>query len=269
MLLDFLFPKTCVGCGKRGTYFCPACVLQFPLTRLICPMCGKGSIGGITHAHCRRALGIDGLRSVFPYKGGVQDAIKRLKYRFVREVGAALIEAVTVRTEKGVLDFFIRERFSVVPVPLHKVRERWRGFNQAALLGEILSKHWGLEYQDLLLRTKNTDALAELRARVTSKEREKLKQKYASTTQQRMAERDLLKNKKTKMRRDQMRGAFRLRDQSSPKSFATGQADVRDQKFILVDDVWTSGATMLACCKVLKRSGSSEVWGFTFARSGW
>jgi len=36
---------------------------------------------------------------------------------------------------------------------------------------------------------------------------------------------------------------------------------------LLVDDVWTSGATMKECCRILKRSGVKKVWGFTLART--
>jgi len=36
---------------------------------------------------------------------------------------------------------------------------------------------------------------------------------------------------------------------------------------LLVDDVWTSGATVAECCRVLKKSGVKKVWGFTLART--
>ena len=85
-LLDILFPKICVVCGERGTYFCKDCVLKFPIAHLICPMCRKGSIGGVVHVHCKRLQGMDGLVNIFPYRDGIQDAVKRLKYRFVREM---------------------------------------------------------------------------------------------------------------------------------------------------------------------------------------
>ena len=36
---------------------------------------------------------------------------------------------------------------------------------------------------------------------------------------------------------------------------------------LLVDDVFTTGATMKECCKVLKQAGIKKVWGFTLART--
>lgn len=38
------------------------------------------------------------------------------------------------------------------------------------------------------------------------------------------------------------------------------------EKVLLVDDVWTTGATMRECAKVLKQNGVREVWGLTLAR---
>jgi hypothetical protein len=70
MLLDLLFPKTCVGCKRPGVYLCESCALDFPLAAQICPMCGRGSIGGVTHAGCKRPYGMDGLIGFFLIKMG-------------------------------------------------------------------------------------------------------------------------------------------------------------------------------------------------------
>ncbi len=38
------------------------------------------------------------------------------------------------------------------------------------------------------------------------------------------------------------------------------------EKVLLVDDVWTTGATMRECAKILKQNGVKDVWGLTLAR---
>jgi len=40
----------------------------------------------------------------------------------------------------------------IIPIPLHKVRERQRGFNQAAILARLVSKESGLPIDDQVLR---------------------------------------------------------------------------------------------------------------------
>ncbi len=54
-----------------------------------------------------------------------------------------------------------------------------------------------------------------------------------------------------------VRGAFRA---------GGGSVLVRDRAVLLVDDVWTTGATVRSCARVLLRSGASSVDAFTLAR---
>lgn len=41
--------------------------------------------------------------------------------------------------------------------------------------------------------------------------------------------------------------------------------NIIDSKIILVDDVWTTGATMRECVTVLKQSDAREIWGIALA----
>lgn len=50
----------------------------------------------------------------------------------------------------------------VVPVPLHRVRENWRGFNQAMMLAEILAESWGVKVLEVVKRKKATRPVAEM-----------------------------------------------------------------------------------------------------------
>jgi predicted amidophosphoribosyltransferase len=201
---------------------------------------------------------LDGLLSVYLYKLSIEEAVKRLKYRFVQDLGEAFVDVCVKRMGEPFREFVKRDGFVVVSVPLHRARKRWRGFNQAALLGRILAKRMGLRYENVLMRTKNTGSLAELRVRLTDEEKEQLNNKYASGTQRRMARKRKLLEKKTKARAEQMSGAFAV----------NSKFRIENAKLLLVDDVWTSGATMLECAKVLKRAKADLVWGVTFARSG-
>lgn len=56
-------------------------------------------------------------------------------------------------------------------------------------------------------------------------------------------------------RRKNVKGAFALKSGES----------VKGKNVLLVDDVYTSGATMGECCRVLKRAGAGEVWGMAVA----
>jgi len=77
---------------------------------------------------------------------------------------------------------------------------------------------------------------------------------------------NLVKTKKTlpqmklsaKERAENLIGAFAVKN---PK-------ELENKKIFLVDDVYTTGATMEECAKLLKTSGVKQVWGIVIAREG-
>lgn len=113
----------------------------------------------------------------------------------------------------------------LVPVPLHAKRKRWRGFNQAEILAKDLAKRFSQPYEAVLGRNRETKTQVGL---------------------------------KRDERRENVKGAFSL------DSLIDGRK-IGGKDFLLVDDVYTSGATMAECCRVLKRAGAREVWGMAVA----
>lgn len=189
-------------------------------------MCEGGSLGGLTHPRCQRPWGLDGLTSIFAYKGVVEKAIKKLKYKFVTDLASDLVELFSsfCGEDEAFSDFCRLAGVVLVPIPLHLQRLRWRGFNQSELLGEMVAKNLGIDFiPDLLLRVKNTKPQVEL---------------------------------DKKGRQKNIRNAFRVNLKFKIENF----------KIILFDDVWTSGATLREAGKVLKRNGAKKVWGLTIAR---
>ncbi len=59
----------------------------------------------------------------------------------------------------------------------------------------------------------------------------------------------------------------RLLNVKNAFSFISPQKNRKIEKAIIIDDVWTSGATMKECCRVLKKNGVKKVWGFTIAKA--
>jgi ComF family protein len=115
----------------------------------------------------------------------------------------------------------------VVPVPLSAVRLRQRGYNQAGILAEVVAASRGWSYRPDLL----------LRERATE-----------TQTALHPAE-----------RRANVAGAFRVPLEAV--------ALVHRQHILVVDDVWTTGATTLACAEGLLRAGARAVSVLTFARA--
>ncbi|MCX6791485.1 MAG: ComF family protein [Candidatus Gottesmanbacteria bacterium] len=159
-LLDFIFPKRCVGCGKIGKYFCAACRANIRVIKPnepICPMCGRPALDGATHPICRTRYSLDGLTSFFHYDGPVRKAIKAIKYRLVSDLAEEFVNLVSVR------DF---DDCILIPIPLHPSRFRQRGFNQAEVLGSILAKRLNVAVRtDILRRVKETEPQVSIKKR--------------------------------------------------------------------------------------------------------
>ncbi|MFC4077417.1 ComF family protein [Salinithrix halophila] len=111
-------------------------------------------------------------------------------------------------------------------VPLHLERLRERGFNQAELLARGVAKHLHLPLAHVLERTVPT------------------------APQSRSGRRERLKA---------MEGAFHLLS-PVPEGSLSGRV------FLLVDDVYTTGATLSECASVLKKEGAKAVYSVTLAR---
>ena len=218
-LIDFLFPKHCVGCGTTGSYFCEQCRPHLPLVpSLVCPGCLGPSLAGQVHHFCRPKSHLDGVVFSFKYEEIVKTAIKKIKYRGTFDLTNELVTLVLAKIDQAQFTDFI-----LIPVPLHTSRFRERGFNQSEEIGKAVEKLWGnVLAQDILIREKKTRA------------------QYTLTK---------------KERKQNVKEAFIVVDAEK----------VKNCKILLLDDIFTTGATLQECARVLKKAGAVEVWGLTIA----
>jgi ComF family protein len=154
-VLDLLYPPRCVGCGAFRTFLCEACDAAMTPTDVgdRCANCSARWGGGLNCPRCFSCSQLDLLAGAFDMDGPARELVHALKYRGVRDIAPLMAERMAGLPE--------RHQFDVaVPVPLHAARERWRGFNQAALLLGRLA--WP-EAEGRLVRTRKTDTQVGMR----------------------------------------------------------------------------------------------------------
>jgi ComF family protein len=162
-VLDLIFPKICLGCGKEGRYVCLDCLAKVRLTKPICPYCGKASIDGFTHVKCAKKLGLDGLTAIWEYEGVVRKAILALKYKYSTLVGQELSDCFISTLQSQYTKYAILNTFTLVPIPLFWHRENTRGFNQSIEVGRAVASQMGWKFMpDQLIRKKSTVPQVEL-----------------------------------------------------------------------------------------------------------
>lgn len=161
-LLDLLFPPRCAGCGAIGEQLCVRCLAEVRYIRPpLCRSCGRPMAAPKLCHVCRTSRPVvDGIRSVAHFEGPLRQAVHDFKYRGVRALAQPLAGLMVEYQRIHHLPADV-----VVPVPLHPQREAERGYNQAALLAEVLGNVLGLPVDlHLLERVRPTPPQVGLKA---------------------------------------------------------------------------------------------------------
>lgn len=231
-IAELLYPKRCIRCRRSGDYVCDRCFAGITfLEYQLCGVCQKGSIDGLTHPKCRTANGIDGIFSSIAYRGIVKKLLYQFKYppylSDLRGILGKLLYEGLIQQEA--FEKFIEDKgVLIISVPLHKSRERRRGYNQSALLAKELAEKLKILFvSDVLIRQKQTKPQFEL---------------------------------KKEERKQNILGAFTINQKFKNL--------IKSKKIIVVDDITTTGSTIRECAKMLKHNGAKSVIGVTLAHEG-
>lgn len=235
-IIDTLFPISCLVCKKGNEFICTPCLSQIPLkSSQKCPICEKMiTPDGKTCFGCKSKFSIDGILVSASYKNEtVSRLIHYFKYGFIEKIAEPLGKILL----KSIMNSDLPIPDAIIPVPLHKKRLRWRGFNQAELLAGFLAKNIapGFEvpvFNGLLIRKKKT--------------------------------KPQMKIKDAKTRKKNIEGAFRIEKNNYRKNLRL----IKNKSILLIDDVTTTGNTLFECAKVLKKAGAKEVFALVVARQG-
>jgi ComF family protein len=214
-LLDVVLPSACSSCGVAAEVLCDTCRRNL-VDRISngCRRCGGATtaLGRCVSEH-RHLRHVSQLIAPYRFVGTAGRLVRRFKLDGDASAGRWLARAMAdAYRECGAVG-----RPLVLSVPLHRVRRRRRGFDQAAWLAGGIAKRLGLR-----------EALGALvRKRATRPQGDAL----------------------VLSRTENVRGAFGVR---APEA-------ILDRPVLLVDDVFTTGATARTCAKLLRDAGARTV----------
>lgn len=236
-LLELLFPPRCQLCGSFASDpLCESCSAEALLVESPwCLYCGTPLAPGRCPeqlcAECRAGRWLSGMRAAGLHAEKLREAVIRYKFegrtRLAATFGEMLARLIEAEARQGGLP--LRDCAALVPVPLHRNRRRWRGFDQTELLCEVIAERVGIAiWTDIMTRVRDTPPQVQVSG---------------------------------SRRRENVQGAFEV----------TRRAKVAGECIILVDDVFTTGATMEECALELRRAGAAAVFGLTITRGapGW
>lgn len=233
---NIILPDICLNCNEKislgSKYLCSQCIRELPfIKKPICSFCGA-LLQELYHrsvfdAKCPFCTSndyyFDQCRSGFVYNDSIQTLIKNFKYNEMTGIAKILINPLIPMLQD--LRLFLQVDH-VIPVPLHPVRKRERGFNQSELLAKLISNKLALSYNSTLVK----------RIRYTKS------QTYLQGTE----------------RITNVQSAFSVDKNTS----------IKNNNVLIVDDVYTTGATVNAISRELKSRQVRNVYVFTIARAG-
>ncbi|MEA1972435.1 MAG: ComF family protein [Candidatus Cloacimonadota bacterium] len=225
-IVDLFFPSYCFSCSKKlgeENIICDSCrqKIEF-IEKNICEKCGTLLENSNCDMCAETNYDFDQARSIFKYEGVIKDLIHCFKYDEKTKISNIFAEYAV--DYLGKIDF-IDDDYLFVPVPLHKVKHKMRGFNQAELIANSIANLSGNKVKKSIIK----------RNRFTK-------------TQTKLGKVARIKN---------LESAF-----SFSKKF-----DFRNKKFLIIDDVFTTGTTVNEIAKLLKVHQAKKIKILTIARA--
>lgn len=229
--LDLVYPPACAGCGVMlgsRAGLCPRCWSKLALIeRPYCEVLGTP----FSHDLGPGILSADAIANPPPFDRlrsvALYDDLARVLVHSLKYRDRTDLAPMMAGWMLRAGDGTVEAADAIVPVPLHRFRLLWRKFNQSSELARALG---GLSGRPVLV-----DAV-----RRTKRTRRQI-------------------GLGPRAREENVRGAFTVTPEGREALFG--------RRVVLVDDVYTTGATVSAVTRALKRAGAADITVLTFARA--
>lgn len=230
IVADVLAPRVCVGCAQEGSWLCASCMGGIEReSNVTCIGCGNLARFGMTCDRCRAEFPLAGVVTIASYRDpAVQQLVQAVKYASAKDMVGAFARLIVDFFDRTVMDVLRRE-VGEQPLLL-PVPLHWRRFAQRGF--------------------NQSRCIAEALASAgwgTVVPDGCLIRRECRLPQAVLAHEQRFKN---------VEEAFTCVD----------SVILHGRPIVIVDDVVTTGATMAACARELRRAGMSMPWGFAIAR---
>ncbi len=225
-ILDLIYPPICITCEKildtfsNNRFLCNKCMDSHSFLKIGgCNICGFETNNNL----CDICSSIPNIKltknySMFYYEGDYKSFIFKFKYGLNIEYSKVISKLMY----SYILENNLFSNIDLITcVPMHKAKEKKRGFNQSELLAKDLSKYLNIPYKPTLIRTKNTVPQSSLN--------------------------------------------FENRFKNLNTVFLPIESlNLKNKNILIIDDIYTSGATIIECSKTLNLCGVHKIYALTF-----
>jgi len=164
-LLDIIFPIECLGCEKEKNWLCEDCFKKLEYNHnQYCLNCKTANNFGEICNNCKNNFDIEGILIAGNYQDKLlSKLIKTFKYHFIKNLSQPLgkflsqflfLQITKENSFKKPNIFSDFKNVLIIPVPLHKKRRSWRGFNQSEELAKIIAEKFDVKTSTNLKRIK-------------------------------------------------------------------------------------------------------------------
>lgn len=213
-ILDVVYPPVCISCGQSlpngSEKICDSCWNSIERISREHPLYLE------TKAKLRAAECVGDLVSVFVFakEGVLQRLAHALKYEGFESIGREIGKKLGLQMKEWGVSADL-----IIPIPLHRAKQRERGYNQAELIARGISSVTGIPVRtNIVSRIRHTETQTKL---------------------------------SIEGRQKNMEGAFEM--------VSSRAHEVNRKICLVVDDVITTGATIQACSKELMKAGALRI----------
>ncbi len=221
-IADFLFPSSCVNCGKvisiKQDFLCNKCFQEIIFIDKKCEICSGVLIDDRCAICSDRKLYVLKNFTIAEYRGVMKEILHNYKFNKKRRLHLHLSKLAykKIGSQSDLFDL-------ITSVPMSRKKKWQRGFNQSEIIAKRLSRKLNKVYHPLL------------------------KEKSRFKTQRELGYRERFLN---------------ILDR-----YKISNKNINGKSILLIDDVFTTGATINECARILKSFGATRVYSLTMARA--